>query len=378
MRVCCITRTVNTGGAGKSLQILLNRMPESVEPIILTRSKSYVYRRLHKRIRYVTTSSGFYPFHYLGETRDPLWLNYLAWIGRSAFVFKAVCLIRRLSPDIVVLNGFQALWYAPFLSEKVKVVLYAREILNMSKRDSVFAVKNIDRYVDHVICITENHRDHLHGIKCPRSIVYNADETVLSEPLPKKTLSSENKNEVNVGVFGTIHHVKGQFLILDLVGKYREKVEALKIKFFIFGGNSGLTTRHDGREQLMRRVVKNGWQEFIKFPGWVNDASTAMQRMNFILRTDIVGCPWGRDVIEAMSNGRAVVAPGESQVFIKPGLTGFLFPPGDVEKMAEVIFDLASKPEKCTRLGKSAYLFAQENFDPKRNALKVFDILRNF
>jgi len=51
MRVCCITKTVNTGGAGKSLQIILNRMPESVEPIILTRSKDYVGERSYKRIR---------------------------------------------------------------------------------------------------------------------------------------------------------------------------------------------------------------------------------------------------------------------------------------------------------------------------------------
>ncbi len=377
MRVCCITKTVNTGGAGKSLQILLNRMPESVEPIILTRSKDYVGKQSYKRIKYFTMKPGSYPFHYLGEARDPMLLNYLAWLGRSVFLFMAINIIRRLSPDIIILNGVQAIWYAPFISKKVKIVLYARDLLNMSKCDSVIAMKIINKYIDHVICITENHMNHLQGIECPKSVVYNADEAVLSKSLPIDLSSPKKQQTVNIGVFGTIHHVKGQYLILDLVEKYQNKVEALNIRFYIFGGNSGITTRHGGREQLMRKVKKNGWQKFIRFPGWVNDTSTAMQRMSFMLRTDIFGCPWGRDIIEAMSNGRAVIAPGNSQVFVKPGLNGFLFPPGNVQKMAEAIFSLASKPQKCAKMGETAFLFAQRNFDPKRNASRVFDILKN-
>jgi len=378
MRVCCITRTVNTGGAGKSLQILLNRMPESVETIILTRSKDYVGKSNYKRIRYFTIKSGFYPFHYLSGARDPLLLNYLAWIGRSVFLFMTINIIRRLSPDIIVLNGFQGLWYAPFFSEKIKIVLYARELLNMSKFDSGLAKKTVNRYIDHVICVSDHEMHNLGETNCPKTIIYNADDAVLLPSHDKVAhVSAKSRNRVNIGVFGTIHHVKGQYLILDLVEKYQNKVEALNIRFCIFGGNSGITTRHNGREQLMEKVEKRGWQGFMKFPGWVTDTSSAMKRMSFILRTDTTGCPWGRDIIEAMSNGRAVIAAGESKVFIKPGLNGFLFPPRDVEKMAEAIFSLASKPQKCAKMGKTAFLFAQENFDPQRNASKVFDILRN-
>jgi len=376
MRVCCITRTVNTGGAGKSLQILLNRMPEFVEPIILSSSKNYVGKSHYKKIRYFTIKSGFYPFHYLSGARDPLLLNYLAWIGRSVFLFMTINMIRRLSPDIIVLNGFQGLWYAPFLSKKVKIVLYARELLNMSKFDSGLAKKIVNRYIDHVICVSDNEMHHLGEIDCPKSVIYNADDAVLPPSPDMAHVSAKSRNCVNIGVFGTIHHVKGQYLILELVDKYGSKVEALNIRFFIFGGDSGITTRHNGREQLMEKVEKRGWQEFMKFPGWVTDTSTAMKRMSFILRTDTTGCPWGRDIIEAMSNGRTVIAAGKSKVFVKPGLNGFLFPPRDVEKMAELVFRLSTDPQECAKLGESAYLFARENFDPKKNALRLFDILK--
>jgi glycosyltransferase involved in cell wall biosynthesis len=45
------------------------------------------------------------------------------------------------------------------------------------------------------------------------------------------------------------------------------------------------------------------------------------------------------------------------------GETGLFVPPGDVDKLAETIIDLAGDPDRCARMGRKAYSFVKENFD---------------
>jgi glycosyltransferase involved in cell wall biosynthesis len=203
-------------------------------------------------------------------------------------------------------------------------------------------------------------------------VVYNSFNGDFSDLL---TQGLQNTNEVKIGVFGTIHRIKGQYLLIDLVEKYLSKVKSLYIKFFIYGGGSQVTTRDGGREELMDAVKNKQLDDYIKFPGWVSDTNTEMKKMDIILRTDTSGCPWGRDVIEAMSNAKPVVAAGSSQVFIKHGITGLLFPPFDIDLMADNIFLLADDPEKRYKMGNAALDFAMEKFDVKKNAHSILEIL---
>ena len=109
----------------------------------------------------------------------------------------------------------------------------------------------------------------------------------------------------------------------------------------------------------------------------MRDTKREMLNMDIILRTDTSGCPWGRDIIEAMSSGKPVIAAGDSQVFIEHGKTGLLYPPCDIDKMAENIFLLAQNKVKRQNMGTSAYNFAKENFDAENNTQKILAILDN-
>jgi glycosyltransferase involved in cell wall biosynthesis len=372
MRICCITKDIFAGGAGKSLLVVVANISENHDVFVLSKNRSNKNMLKKYGVRYIRIKSGFYPFHYLSGARKPVLLNYLAWLARTVSLLSTLRKIRKIKPDIVILNGFQCLWYAPFVGERSKVVLFAREILNWHRWDALLARKILNKYVDCVIAITENESAQLSGVKPPIHVVYNSFEGIISDlPLKKPNTA----NEIKIGVFGTIHRIKGQYLVVEFVERFLDKVKELRIKFFIYGGASKITTRDGGREQLINSVKSKHLDDYISFPGWVSDISTEMKKMDIILRTDTSGCPWGRDIIEAMSNAKPIVAAGSSQVFIKNGVTGLLFPILDIEMMAEKIFLLAEDPEKRLKMGSAAFEFAKEKFDVTKNSQTILKIL---
>lgn len=375
MKICCITKDIYAGGAGKSLYVLLSRLASSHSIKVLSFSSDNNVPLTSSNIEHSTIKSGFYPFHFSSGARNPFFINYAAWIVRCMGLFSTVKKVKDFSPDLVLLNGFQALWYAPFIRKnKTRVVLFARELLNQDYQDSKFALKIIDKYIDCVIAITENEKDQLGAIKPAVHVVYNSFEGSFDE---ESFSGFHEQQEVKVGVFGTIQRTKGQYLIISLTEKYIDEIKSKRIKFYLYGGPSTFTTRDGGKEQLEELVIQKGLQDFIVFPGWVKDVSSEMKKMDIILRTDASGCPWGRDIIEAMSLGKPVIAAGSSTVFIKPRQTGLLFREKSIEEMAGCLFELVEDAKLRINLGRSAREFARTNFDPDKNARRVESIFED-
>lgn len=379
MKIACITKDIFAGGGGKSLYVLLSRLSNSLEINVFSFSRENSGPLKEKNIGHSTIGSGFYPFHFSSGARNPHFINYAAWFVRCLGLYPTINKIKKYAPDVVILNGFQSLWYARFLKDDVKVVLFARELLNSNYLDSRWALGLIDKYVDCVIAITENEASQLQGVKPPVHVVYNSYEGELSEENNNDAASKDYriKDKIKIGVFGTIHRIKGQYLIIDLVDRYHDLINQYNIKFYLYGGASTVTTRDGGREQLEKLVSQKGYREFIEFPGWVNNVSTEMRKMDIILRTDCSGSPWGRDIIEAMSVSKPVIAAGQSEVFIKNGETGILFQPKNIDSMWQAINAVCSSREKMTQLGQNAFRFAKKNFDASINAAKVYDIIKN-
>jgi glycosyltransferase involved in cell wall biosynthesis len=178
---------------------------------------------------------------------------------------------------------------------------------------------------------------------------------------------------VHIGNLGQSYEPKGQYLLVEAMGSYRQRFEEANIRFLIFGNN--LPGMRRNLEELSRLTQQLHCQHLIAFPGWADDAHEVMQGLDVVLRTDLTGSPWGRDIIEAMSHGLPVIASGQSEVFVKHGQTGRLFPPGDVHAMVRHILDLARNPQERERYGRHALEFARQHFSPSLYAQRVATIL---
>jgi len=97
------------------------------------------------------------------------------------------------------------------------------------------------------------------------------------------------------------------------------------------------------------------------------------KKCRIYLRADESGCPWGRDIIEAMSVGVPIVATGSNEEFIINGETGFLVPSQDPNVMAERIISLLNDTELHQFMSNNAYRRSQELFSLE----KYKDVVRN-
>lgn len=374
-KLCCITNRLDNGGAGKSLIILLRDLTNHADVTLIARNKTLPKDYIKTNLKIKRIKTGFYPFHYLSGARDPFFINYLAWFCRSVYLPSTLKLIKQSSCNIILINGFQGIWYLPFLPYHCKKVLYARELLNYKHSDSKIAFQIIEKYTNHIICITEHEKNSLKNINVPISVIYNSYEGHFNSE--KQPSHHRCQKDINIGIFGNINEIKGQYLVIDLVKNYLEDIKTNHIVFHLYGAPSTLTTRKGGKEELQQSVKDNNLEDYIKFPGWVEDVEKEIRSMDIILRPDTSGCPWGRDVIESMSNAKPIIAAGSSDIFIKDGINGYLFSPKNLNEMAEKIFKLTKNKDKRILLGKNAYKFAVEHFDSKKNNLKALKILKS-
>lgn len=83
-------------------------------------------------------------------------------------------------------------------------------------------------------------------------------------------------------------------------------------------------------------------------------------------------------LMEAMSSCLPVVSSRLSGIpeLVQDGVSGFLTEPGDVEGIANVLQRLHEHPELRSAMGKAGRAFIRENFDLKRNALKLITLIQ--
>lgn len=132
----------------------------------------------------------------------------------------------------------------------------------------------------------------------------------------------------------------------------RGKSKGSDSAFLVFAGDGPLRT------DLERRVKELGLGERIRFLGFVNQTKLP----EVYAASDMLVLPseyeaWGLVVNEAMVCGiPAVVSDrvGANLDLITPGVTGDVFPMGNVEALAEILLRYMSYPERTRAMGQSA------------------------
>jgi glycosyltransferase involved in cell wall biosynthesis len=102
-------------------------------------------------------------------------------------------------------------------------------------------------------------------------------------------------------------------------------------------------------QELMAAVDANGLSQNVRIPGHCSDMPAAFMAADVIVTPSIEPEAFGRVAVEAQAMGRALIASdlGAQAETVADGITGFLFPPGDAEALANLILKaLALSPEQ--------------------------------
>jgi glycosyltransferase involved in cell wall biosynthesis len=311
-----------------------------------------------------------------------------AAVGTGVYVARLTRLLRRLRPDIVHTNSLKAAIYGGFAGRLagVPVVWHVRDRIapDYLPPSAVRLVRALARRLPHAVIA--NSRTTLGTL--PQSmpdvamvvadaVPLRAHAAVIPGPIvvnpPRVPRGAARGEHLRVGLVGRLAPWKGQHVFLRAFAAAFPDcgARAVVIGMPLFG-------ELDYEQELHDLAGTLGLRERVEFQGFVEDVATQLERLDILVHASIIPEPFGQVVIEGMAAGLPVVAAGAGgpAEVIEDGVTGILYPPGDVGALASALRKLAAKPHLRERLGRAGRVQAA-GFAPDIVAAQVVEVYRS-
>lgn len=232
----------------------------------------------------------------------------------------------------------------------IKVVTHLREQIPPYGSGGLqrYVLGEIGRWSDALIAISDNEARPFLGHPRLHVMPNPFDDSVVD-----KTVSTFRKDNgipdgtVLVGMMGQFHKLKGHEVFLEALRRIVEGRLCPDPFLFVILGASDIPQKgpkHAYGEAIRSFIKRHGLERHVRFFPYVYQVFGALKALDIVVRPSLSGDPWGRDIIEAMSFSKPVVATGTSAFFVQEGQTGFLVPPGDAGKLAERLVALMNQP----------------------------------
>lgn len=166
-----------------------------------------------------------------------------------------------------------------------------------------------------------------------------------------------------VGTVGRLVEIKGHRYLLDAA---RLVLNKMPNTTFLLIGDGYLMT------ELISHASAMGIENKVIFAGWRSDVPQLINTFDiFVLSSLNEGM--GRVLVEAMAMGKPIVASdiGGIPDLVKDGANGILFPPRDVDAMAEAILKLLLDRELRRKMGNEGKKLAYPAYDTSVMVRKI-------
>lgn len=250
----------------------------------------------------------------------------------------------------------------------VPVLWHIREILSMPRPMRWLLHKMLSLCADRVVCISKAVRDSLlkeaPDLARKSRVVYNAVSVAgtngMEQDIGLREELGVSQGALLVGMVGRLLHWKGQEILAEAaalvlqghpdvrfvaVGSYfaDESHYLQKIKSLIS------SLRLDGRFHLV---------------GYRSNVTDVYRALDIFVLPSTKPEPFGRVTVEAMTQGRAVIATnhGGTIELVQDGVTGMLVPPSDPKSLAAAIELLLADQPLREKMGQAAASYARDNF----------------
>jgi len=202
--------------------------------------------------------------------------------------------------------------------------------------------------------VSPEHWDRIHVVRC----TVNPD---FLAPPPSLDPTSDQ-----LLCIGRLTPQKGQLLLLDAFAKLAASGSPGRL---VFAGDGEL------REQIERRILRNGLSERVAITGWLSERQVREQ----IARSRAVVLPSSAEglpvvLMEAMALGRPVVSTHTAGIpeLVKQGENGWLVPAGDLESLTEALIELmATAPSDLRRMG----MCGRQRVEKQHNSIAEGEVL---
>jgi glycosyltransferase involved in cell wall biosynthesis len=255
----------------------------------------------------------------------------------------------------------------------VPVLWHIREILSMPRPVRWLLYRMLTLCADRIVCISRAVRDSLlkeaPNLAGKSVVVYNAVSVVASNGVGRQIGFREELNVPEgaplVGMVGRITHWKGQEILAEAATLVlRKHTDA----HFVAVGSYFADESHylQKIKSLINTLGLDGRFHLADYRSQITDVYRAL---DIFVLPSIKPEPFGRVTVEAMTQGRAVIATnhGGTAELIEEGVTGMLVPPSDPKALAAAISLLLRDQQLREKIGNAAAAFAKENFGMPRH-----------
>lgn len=194
--------------------------------------------------------------------------------------------------------------------------------------------------------------------------------------IPIETVKQEEKR-VEFLFLGVLIKRKGVQDLLEAINNInltdRNVFEKYNVKFNI--GGDGIYS-----EKLKQYVKDNNIAKYVRFLGWLDDKkkNEELQKNHiFVLPSYNEGLPIA--ILEALSYGMPIISTnvGSIEECVCNEVNGYIFEPGDVKYLSEIIKKIILDNDKRIIMGKESKNIAYKKFDEKLYMDKLKDLYKS-
>jgi glycosyltransferase involved in cell wall biosynthesis len=266
---------------------------------------------------------------------------------------------RARDADAVYINTIVPFGYllASIFSQKV-VIVHVREIPTpLMAKIFAFWFRVIGAYLifnSQATCLAFGLGEYARG-----KVILNAVEEINTNDY-----GFSNHSSLNLLIIGRINAWKGHLLLLEAVASLGRE-DRRRIKIRVVG--SPPDRQSDFMEELLVKIELLGLLDTVDLFAFNSNPSEHFCWSNIVVVPSILPEPFGRVAAEAMSAGRAVIAANHGGLaeIVVHGKTGWLFEPGDVASLREVIHDALGNLERVRLFGVLGKKVYQAKFTPE-------------
>lgn len=175
-----------------------------------------------------------------------------------------------------------------------------------------------------------------------------------------------------VGHFSRLSPWKGQHVLIDALQYCPSEVVAVLVGSDLFGEDVYV-------QQLHQQIATLGLGNRVKLLGFRSDIPELMSACDLIAHTSTAAEPFGRVIAEGMLCGRPVVATaiGGALEIVEHGQTGWLTPPRNIHKLADIIITVYRQPELADVVAKRGQTSVLQRFDTKTIKSQIDQLLKS-
>ncbi len=252
--------------------------------------------------------------------------------------------IHSASYNSFIRSSFYA-FIGKLFGKKIVFHMHGGAFMDYYKRKTNY-VKRKFKWVDAVIALSDSWQK-FYEKEVGVTNVYVV-QNVISPPLVVKE-SRKNDGLIHLLFLGLITEQKGIFDLLDLLKSHRKEFEG---KIILHIGGKGDVKR------LKNIIEDDNMQDIVSFEGWVQGEKKNMLYSSsdiFVLPSYVEGVPI--TILEAMSYQLPIIATniGGIPSVVEHNHNGYLFTPGDMKSLYELLQCLIDNKELRLTMGKRSY-----------------------